>query len=164
MCRTTTFASVLGLVTVILTLSINTQAQTGPPVFRSPADAGRTHRYRRNLIRYNEAWAVRTVYTFVAAQAVYANTTGNGNYGTLAELGKDGLIASYLIKGRHGYVFRVRVEKYSTESPPSFEAVAVPRKYGIPGRRSFYVNETGAIVAADRKGAEAHAGDDPLDP
>jgi len=78
MYRTVKIPSVLCLVALILTLRANTiQAQTGQPVFRSPADAGRTNRYRPNLM---------------------------------------------------------------------------------------YVNETGAIVAADRKGAEADAGDDPLDP
>jgi hypothetical protein len=104
---TATFASVIGLVALILTLSLNVQAQTGPPVFRSPADAGRTD---------------------------------------------------------HGYLFRVRVERLSSESPSSYEVVAVPRKYGTTGRRSFYVNETSPIVAADRKGAAANVGDDPLDP
>ena len=75
------------------------------------------------------------------------------------------LIDSVLAEGhRAGYLFRVRIERYSTESPASFELVAVPRKYGRTGRRSFYANETGAIVSADRKGGEANAGDDPLDP
>jgi hypothetical protein len=134
-------------------------------VFRSPADAGRTSRYRKNLIRYNEACAVRTVYSLLSAEATYQATAGNGNYGTVTELRKENLISSVLAEGhRCGYLFRIRSEKYSSESPSSFEVAAVPRKYGHTGRRSFYVNETGAVVAADRKGSEANAGDDPLDP
>lgn len=164
MSRTSTFVFIFSLVALSLTLSPNVQAQMGPPVFRSPADAGRTHRHRPNLIRYNEAWAVRTVYTLVGAQAVYAATVGKGSYGTVAELSQEGLISSGLIKGRHGYLFSVRVKKFLPESLSSYEVVAVPRRYSRTGKRSFYVNQTGTIVAADRKGAEANPGDDPLDP
>lgn len=165
MYRTATSHSVLGLVALILSLSVNLPAQTDSPTFRSPADAGRTNRYRTNLIRYNEAWAVRILRTLQSSEATYQVTAGNGNYGTLAELRKQGLIDHVVAAGhRAGYLFRVRVEKFSSESPSSFEVLAVPRKYGRTGRRSFYVNQTGAIVAADRKGEEANAGDDPLDP
>ena len=165
MYRSATVLSVSGLVALILGLSVNLPAQTASRTFRSPADAGRTNRYRANLIRYNEGWAVRILRTLHSSEATYQATTGNGNYGTLAELSKQGLIDHVVAKGhRCGYLFRVKVEKFSSESPPSFQIVAVPRKYGRTGRRSFYVNETGAIVAADRKGSEANAGDDPLDP
>lgn len=165
MYRTATFASVFGLVALILTLSVNIQAQIEPPVFRSPADAGRTNRYRPNLIRYNEALAIRTMRTFAGAQAVYAATVGNGTYGTLAELTQEHLIGSGLADGRQaGYLFRVRVKNLPPGSPSSFEILAVPRKYGTTGRRSFYSNAIVGVLAADRKGAEAHAEDDPLDP
>lgn len=150
---------------LILTFVLNLQGQTMSPVFRSPAHAGRTSRYRTNLIKYNEAWAIRIVRAFASAQATYEATAGYGNYGTLEELSKQELIGPTLADGRgYGYLFRVRVKKRSSESPSSFEVVAVPRQYGRTGRRSFYINETGVIVAADRKGGEAHASDDPLDP
>lgn len=150
---------------LLLTPGLDLQAQTASPVFRSPAHAGRTSRYRRNLIKYNEAWAIRIVRTLHSAQATYQATVGNGNYGTLQELGKEKLISPILADGHgYGYLFRIRREKFSPESPASFEIVAIPRKYGHTGRRSFYINETGVIVAADRKGGEAHAADDPLDP
>lgn len=153
------------ILALILGFTSNLHAQTGPPVFRSPAEAGRTSRYRSNLIRYNEARAIRIVWTFSGAQATYQATVGNGNYGSLEELIKENLITVALADGQaYGYRFRIRTEKRSPESPASFEVVALPRKYGRTGRRSFYVNETGLVVAADRKGAEAHAGDDPLDP
>ncbi len=144
---------------------LNLPAQTAAPVFRSPADAGRSSRQRSNLIKYNEAWAVRTLQTLFSAEATYQSTVGNGHYGTLAELVQQGMISKVLGEGhRYGYLFRIRVEKASSESPASLEIVAVPRKYGRTGRRSFYVDETGVVVAADRKGAEANASDDPLDP
>lgn len=153
------------ILALLLGPASNLHAQAGPPVFRSPADAGRASRYRSNLIKYNEAWAIRIVWTLSSAQATYQATVGNGNYGTLEELSKEKLISLALADGQaYGYLFRIRTEKRSSESPSAFEVVAIPRKYGRTGRRSFYVNETGAIVAADRKGAEANASDDPLDP
>ena len=153
------------ILVLIFTFTFDLHGQTTSPVFRSPAHAGRTSRYRRNLIKYNEAWAIRIVRTLHSAQATYQATLGNGNYGTLKELGKEKLISAVLADGHgYGYLFRVRREKFSPESPASFEVVAIPRQYGHTGRRSFYINETGVIVAADRKGAEAQAGDDPLDP
>lgn len=153
------------LLALILSFAFTLQAQTGSPVFRSPADAGRTTRYRSNLIRYNEAWAIRVLRTLHSSEATYQATVGNGNYGTLAELREQNLIDQVLARGqRSGYLFRVRVETSSSESPSAFEIVAVPRSYGRTGRRSFYVNETGVIFAADKKGVEANAADDPLDP
>lgn len=153
------------ILALILTFGSSLRAQTVSPVFRSPADAGRTARYRSNLIRYNEAWAIRVLRTLHSAEATYQATVGNGNYGTLAELREQNLIDQVLARGhRSGYLFRVRVEKFSSESPSACEIVAVPRVYGRTGRRSFYINETGVIVAADKKGAEANAAADPLDP
>src|SRR5688572_3033265 len=87
---------------LIFSLGLNLHAQTGPPVFRSPADAGRTSRYRNNLIRYNEAWAVRTVHMLFGAEATYQATAGNGSYGTLEELMKQNLISQVLADG-HRY-------------------------------------------------------------
>ena len=153
------------ILALILSFTLNLHAQIASPVFRSPADAGRNSRHRSNLIKYNEAWAIRILRTLHSAEATYQATMGNGNYGSLEELGKQKLISPVLADGQgYGYLFRIRVEKFSSESPAAFEVVAIPRKYGRTGRRSFYINETGVIVAADRKGAEAHAGDDPLDP
>ncbi|HEV7474529.1 MAG TPA: hypothetical protein VGN90_10805 [Pyrinomonadaceae bacterium] len=98
--------------------------------------------------------------TLFSAEATYQATTGNGDYGTIEELGKEKLIDYVLAEGhRYGYLFRVRQEKHSSESPASFELWAVPRTYGRTGRRSFYMDETGVIHAADKKGAEANPDD-----
>ena len=43
-----------------------------------------------------------------------------------------------------------------------YEAIATPVKYGRNGRHSFFVNESGEIRAADKKGETANASD-PLD-
>ena len=121
-----------------------------------------TARQQRNLIRYNEAGAIMTLRTLFSSEATYQATTGNGDYGTIEELGKEQLIDHVLAEGhRYGYLFRVRREKRSSESPQaSLEIVAVPRTYGRTGRRSFYMNESGVINYADKKGAEANPRDD----
>jgi len=132
------------------------QTQTRPAVV-----ARRNTPQQRSLIRHNEAGAIRTLQTLFSAEATYQATAGNGNYGTIEELRKENLIDYVLAEGhRFGYLFRVRREKFSPESQSSLEIVAVPRIYRRTGRRSFYIDETGVIHAADKKGAEANLGDD----
>ena len=102
-----------------------------------------------------------TLRTLFGAEATYQATTGNGSYGTIEELGKQNLIDYSLAEGhRFGYLFRIRVEKYSPESPSSLEIVAIPRAYARTGRRSFYMNETAEIHGADKKGGEANLNDE----
>ena len=149
----------------LLVIGDNLQAQTvrsAEVQTRSETVTRLTARQRRNLIRYNEAGALRTIQTLFSAQATYQSTVGNGDYGTIEELGKEGLIDYVLAEGhRFGYLFRVRREKRSTESPQaSLEVVAVPRTYGRTGRRSFYMNESGVIHYADKHGAEANPRND----
>ena len=102
-----------------------------------------------------------TLRTLFSSEATYQSTTGNGDYGTLEELRKENLIDYVLAEGhRYGYRFRIRREKRSPESQASLEIVAVPRSYRRTGRRSFYMDESGVIHAADKKGTEAKLGDD----
>jgi hypothetical protein len=115
------------------------------------------------LIRHNETGAIASLRTLFSAEATYQATAGNGDYGTIAELGEQKLIDYVLAEGhRYGYLFKVRREKRSTESPSSLEIVAIPRTYGVTGRRSFYIDETGVIRAADKNGAEANLAADTL--
>jgi hypothetical protein len=152
------------LIVLLVSSGINLQAQTVKAVQAqtSPVAVERlTPRQQRNLIKYNEAGAIRTLLTLLSAEATYQATTGNGDYGTIEQLGREKLIDYVLAEGhRFGYLFRIRSERYSPESPASYEIVAVPRSYRRTGRRSFYMNETGAIHTADKKGAEANPRDD----
>jgi hypothetical protein len=157
---TTFFALVVFLLNPGRTFNAHTtqrvQAQIPPAaiVRRTP------RRQRRSLIRHNEAGAIRNMFTLLSAEATYQSTTGNGDYGTLEELRKEGLIDPVLSEGhRFGYLFRVRREKHAPVSPSIFEIVAVPRTYGGTGRRSFYMNESGEIHAADKRGAVANLRD-----
>lgn len=141
-------------------------AQTGKAASTQarPASPARSNtRQQRALIRHNEAGAIASLRTLFSAEATYQNTTGNGNYGTIEELGEQKLIDYVLAEGhRYGYLFKVRRELRSTESQPSLQIVAIPRTYGVTGRRSFYIDETGVIRAADKNGAEANLAADTL--
>ena len=135
-------------------------AQTGkaePDKARVPPVERLTTRQQRRLIRYNEAGAIMSLRTLLSAEATYQATVGNGDYGTLDELRKEGLLDKVLGEGhRYGYLFRISREKISSESPQSsLEITAVPRTYGRTGRLSFYMDETGTINSLDKKGAEA---------
>lgn len=73
-------------------------------------------------------------------------------YGTLEELFAERLIDPALAKGeRDGYKFRVIVSSYSPSGVPEFDALASPADYPSSGRRSFLIDETGVIHAADSK-------------
>ncbi|MEP6569890.1 MAG: hypothetical protein ABJC10_08960 [Acidobacteriota bacterium] len=162
-CDARTAARAFTILTVILCLGENLQAQWGYQAKNrtDPTVVARlTPRQQRNLIKYNEAGAIRSLQTLLSAEATYQATTGNGEYGTIEELGKVQLIDRVLAEGhRYGYLFRVGREKNSSESQASFHVAAVPRTYGRSGRRSFYIDETGAIRAADKNGAEASPSD-----
>jgi hypothetical protein len=142
------------------------QAQTGKAASTQarPASVARSNtRQQRALIRHNEAGAIASLRTLFSAEATYQSTTGNGNYGTIEELGEQKLIDYVLAEGhRFGYLFKVRREKYSAESQSSLEIVATPRTYGVTGRQSFYIDETGVIRGKDKQGAEASRLDDSL--
>ena len=100
----------------------------------------------------NETAAIARLRAIAAAEARYSVESG-GEYGTLDQL----------IKGRHigdpsngkltGYRYEIRVK------PGGFQVTAVPEKFGVTGNRSFYLDETNIIRAADKKGAPATASD-----
>ena len=137
------------------------QALITSPVQAQAQTRRLTPRQQRNLIKYNEAGAINTLRMLFSAEATYQSTSGNGDYGTIEELGRDKLIDPVLAEGhRYGYFFRIRREKSSTESQASLQIVAVPQSYRRTGRRSFYINETGVIYAADKHGSEANPEDD----
>ncbi|MGH9929138.1 MAG: hypothetical protein ACREA9_07915 [Pyrinomonadaceae bacterium] len=48
---------------------------------------------------------MKTMWTLFSAEATYQSTTGNGNYGSIEELGKQGLIDFVLAEGLADYAF-----------------------------------------------------------
>lgn len=111
----------------------------------------------------NEGSAITSLRKIHAAEASYQSTDGRGAFGTLEDLERRNLIAADLASGtRHGFRFRVEVVEDTGEGLPGFIAVAVPIDYGSTGRRSFFVDETGVIRAADSQGMEATKYDPPV--
>lgn len=100
----------------------------------------------------NETAAITRMRAIAQAEAQYQAMSG-GEYGSL-----DQLIAKRYVNDPSsgkltGYRFDVQVR------PAHFEITAVPEKFPITGTRSFYVDETNVIHAADKKGAPATASD-----
>jgi hypothetical protein len=111
----------------------------------------------------NETSAVSSLRSIRDAEADFRSRSGH--YGRLDELAAAGLLPSDLASGsKNGYLLEILTEA------DSFEAFATPSVYrhhrwalnGI-GQRSFYVNETGVIREADKRGNRAGADDRPLD-
>ena len=113
----------------------------------------------------NEASSLSSLRRIHSAQETYQATTGNGQFGTIDQLIEGKLLGPELGRpSHHGYKFTVTVtDGVYGETAPGFEAVAVPETYGSSGVRSFYVDETGIIRAANNRGAVATELDDPLE-
>lgn len=112
----------------------------------------------------NEATSMSALRTIHSAQATYQATRGAGQFGTLEELVAEELVSPVLVSGSYyGYKFTVKVKEVDYGDEPGFEAVAVPETYGSSGVRSFYVDETGVMRAANNRGAMATVDDSPLD-
>ncbi|MEP6635462.1 MAG: DUF3352 domain-containing protein [Acidobacteriota bacterium] len=103
----------------------------------------------------NESVAKSALRTIVSAEATYQATTGDGNYGTLEGMVKEGLLSKDMIE-KYGY----RIEL--TCSGTSFEARATPLEYGKTGKMSFFIDETGLIRGGDHGGGPATVSDKPL--
>jgi len=76
-----------------------------------------------------------------------------------------GLISAELAAGRlEGYALRYRIVPPSNESHPAeFELAATPTDYPRSAVRSFFIDSTGVLRAADKRGAPATVADPPLD-
>ena len=100
----------------------------------------------------NETAAMARLHAIAAAEAQYQVASG-GEYGTLDQLIQKRYVNDPSSGKLTGYRFEVQVKQ------GGFQATAVPVQSGISGTRSFYVDETNVMHAADRKGAPATASD-----
>jgi type II secretory pathway pseudopilin PulG len=109
----------------------------------------------------NEGSTIQALRIVLAAESTYASV--HGTYGTLEELAAEQLIDSEISAGiRHGYRITIDISNSESDNPIGFQVIAVPLTYPNSGRRSFYVDETGIIRAADAHGRDATKLDDPL--
>jgi hypothetical protein len=73
------------------------------------------------------------------------------------------LVNEHLAAGSSGgYRFRYRIAPAGQDGDDSFELAAMPEDYGKTGRRSFLLDSTGKIHAADKHGDMATLEDSPL--
>ena len=100
----------------------------------------------------NETAAMARLRAIAAAEAQY-QVQALGEYGTLDQLIQKRFVNDPASGKLTGYRFEVQVR------PGGFQATAVPEKFGVTGTRSFYLDETNVIHAADKKGAPATASD-----
>lgn len=103
----------------------------------------------------NEAYAGYALNRIHSAQSAFKAGKGNGRYGTLEELYAAKLLDKNDVNSNDAYAVELRV------SGDKFTATATPKNYGTGGRRSFFIDETGHLRAANHKGEPATA-DDPL--
>ena len=122
-----------------------------------------TEEYTCGSVEECEARAISLLRTIQGAEATHQGTTGNGNFGSLCQLGQENLVDEILAGGeRFGYYFVISHRERGVNIPATFEAIAIPRRYNQTGTRSFYIATKGVIHGADKMGAPATADDPPL--
>jgi hypothetical protein len=104
------------------------------------------------VIAGNEMAAQARLRSIVTAEMAY-QVEGAGSYATLEELIQKGTMRDPSQGKLTGYRFDVKVK------PGGFEATAVPERFGVTGKRSFYVDESGVLRAADKGGLPATSAD-----
>jgi hypothetical protein len=104
------------------------------------------------VIAANEMAAMTRLRSIVTAEMAL-QFEGDGKYATLDELVEKGALSSPSQGKLTGYRIEVKVK------PGGFEATAVPEKFAVTGRRSFYVDESRVMRAADKGGLPASASD-----
>jgi Tfp pilus assembly protein PilE len=100
----------------------------------------------------NETAAMARLRAIAAAEARYQVESG-GEFATLDQLIEKRYVNDPSRGKLTGYRFEVRV------SPGAFQATAVPEKFPVTGTRSFYIDQSNVMRAADKKGAPASASD-----
>jgi len=118
--------------------------------------AGITSQANESPIVTNESIAQSILRTIASAQDTFHSSKGDGRYGTLDELAKEGLISRDLFE-KYGYKIGVTILSNK------FEATAVPLEYGTTGRRSFFIDETGVLRGGDHGGGAATLSDKPIE-
>lgn len=115
----------------------------------------------------NEGSAQQTLRTIHSSEATYQATSGNGNFGTMAELRTANLIDSVLAVGtKSGYTFAItEVDLVINTTPATFFVTSVPLvTTGVSqtGTRRFAIADDGVMhgdttlsVPADRAAVDA---------
>jgi hypothetical protein len=103
----------------------------------------------------NEANAKNALQALWSAQLSYQATKGLGNYGSIEQLIEESLVSKEMLTG-HGYRIDVNA------AGKKFEATAVPLEYGLSGKQSFFIDESGVLRGGDHGGGVATLSDNPM--
>ena len=115
---------------------------------------GVTSQGNQSSVVTNESIAQNMLRMIADSEATYK--AKRGNYGSLDDLVKEGLIPKDLIE-KYGY--RVELTVLSNK----FEATATPLEYGKSGKTSFFVDETNVLRGGDHGGGPATISDRPVE-
>ena len=104
------------------------------------------------VIAGNEIAAQARLRSIVTAEMAYSMES-QGEYASLDTLVERGLMADPSRGKLNSYRFNVRVKR------GGFEVTAEPERYGITGKRSFFVDESRILRGGDKHGSTANASD-----
>lgn len=97
----------------------------------------------------NEGSALSAMRSIHSAQVTYLNTAGSGEYGTLTDLGNEGLVDVVLGTGtKGGYTFSCPAGNLTAGPPPTYFATAVPASIAPvsrTGHRTFTIADDGVV-------------------
>jgi len=143
---------------MILTATIlaSSASLPGCAVFISGGEDSRNSRPAQlpQVTAADEMFARVRLIAIAKAEAQY-QFDADGEYGTLEQLIQKGFIVDPSQGQVARYKFEIRLR------PHGFDATAVPEKYGVTGDRSFFIDESNTIRAADKRGEKATAQDPP---
>ena len=108
---------------------------------------------RDSAVLINETMAVYALQRIAGAQSTYKDERKKRRFGTLEELVAEELLEKTFLENME-YKFELEI------AGDKFEVSATPKTYGKTGRRSFLLDQTGTVRAADHKGQPANT-DDP---
>jgi Protein of unknown function (DUF3352) len=92
----------------------------------------------------------------LTSETEFKESKKKGRYGSLEELVAEQVLEKEFMKQES---YRIELSAVGEK----FEATATPKEYGKTGRRSFFVDESGTVRAADHQGKPATASDPPVD-
>lgn len=135
----------------------NRPARTAPLTSETPDEDGED---AGGDVAANEESAIKALRSIHTAETTFKEKQGAGQYGSLEQLNKLQLLegARDAFK-QNGYDFEVKLQAGRGDTPAAYAVNAVPRAYGVSGRRSFYIDQTGALRGADKEGGPADATD-----
>jgi hypothetical protein len=113
---------------------------------------GVTQEQLPQVIAANEMAAMVRLRSIATAELSLQFESG-GKYAPLDELIEKGTLPNPSDGKLTGYRFDVKVK------PNGFEATAVPEKFAVTGKRSFYIDESRIMHGADKGGSPASISD-----